>query len=628
MWSSFSQAKGNNTLIYDTLVSEKVWLNTSRPLEADDLQGRVVLVDFWTFCCINCIHVMPKLHALEQEFGSALTVIGVHSAKFANERDTDNIREAILRYGIEHPVVNDHHFAIWQAFGVRAWPTLVLIGPDGELAAVYSGEGDIERIREDIHDLLRIHDDELVTDPLPLALEKDKEPDHVLRYPSKIEAADDGFFIADSGHHRIVQVDATGEIVWAIGSGVQGFQDGDSAEAQFSLPHGLLYDEEAQLLYVADTGNHRVRRVNIATRQVDTILGTGERGTMYRVTNRQAVDTAIASPWDLVFYPNQSQIVIAMAGTHQLWQYDVEQKTVSVLAGNGREYIDDGRYPLNSLSQPSGLSVHGDALYFVDAETSSLRVLQDGAIRTLIGTGLFDFGFRDGIGREAELQHPIGVYADDSGVYIADSYNHAVRYYNVETGELTTIAGDGEVGDLQEDIDSTQFNEPNDILHINDVLYVVDTNNHLIQRLSILHEKVDELKVHEAALYEIADILPNVMALPHGVVAAEASVSIMLSLDKSWKINDDAPSFLTLFVQEDEDVYRQVEHWDKEALATLAVDLPVLAEDRAYRVQGSFYYCRKQNTSLCFVQSVDQTFSVAADGSDAITYVLDTLREE
>jgi thiol-disulfide isomerase/thioredoxin len=105
------------------------WLNTATPLRLADLRGKIVLLDFWTYCCINCMHIIPELTALERKYPNELVVIGVHSAKFHNEGDSENIRQAILRYEIQHPVVNDRDFRIWRSYAVRAWPTLMVIKP-------------------------------------------------------------------------------------------------------------------------------------------------------------------------------------------------------------------------------------------------------------------------------------------------------------------------------------------------------------------------------------------------------------------------------------------------------------------------------------------------------------------
>lgn len=459
------------TPIHKALTDDVKWVNTTGPITANDLAGRIILLDFWTYCCINCMHVLPKLAQLEQEFGDQITVIGVHSAKFATEGDTVNIRNAIAKYGIHHPVINDNEFKVWRMFGVNAWPTLLLIGPNGMMKQVYRGEGDIDEIRNDIEALLK-QNDKVVTKPLPVekpAMENaDQSP---LSFPGKIALYTpvDGapqLIISDSSNHRIVLVDMqTNQITKTIGSGEQGFADGPLDKARFDTPQGVIANGD--LIFVADTNNHRLRQIDLKSGTVTSLAGNGMRGSYDLDGNQPATKTALASPWDLAFYPDNNHIAIANAGTHQLWSYNRTDKTVSLLAGNGRESIDDGKLPNNSLSQPSGLAVHGTDLYFVDSETSSLRVMhKDGTIETLIGTGLFDFGLKDGTRDTARMQHAIGLTVTSDGtVYIADTYNHKIRMYR--DGQLSTLP----IDDLK---------EPNDILLFNNRLYITDTNHNRI----------------------------------------------------------------------------------------------------------------------------------------------------
>lgn len=610
MWPYYSKAENPITNIHNAIVQEKEWLNVSRPLKAEDLKGRIILLDFWTFCCINCMHVIPDLQYLEKKFDKKLTVIGVHSAKFANEREKENIRSAILRYGIEHPVVNDAAFRIWQGFGVHAWPTLLLISPDGRLEETFSGEGHRSELEEEIEDLITEYEKELNTSPLPIVLESAKVPSSVLRFPGKFEYAAkyDGspaFFISDSGNNRILGIRPSGEIFLTVG-GTAGFRDGDFKEAAFRSPQGLLYKDK--VLYVADTNNHSLRRIDLEEKKVSTIAGTGEQGSDRRVSNENALETKLASPWDLAFYPSDRYIAVAMAGTHQLWLYDIKEKTVSVLAGNGREAIDDGRYPFNSLSQPSGLAAYNDKLYFVDSETSSLRVLENGEIRTLIGTGLFDFGFADGEQGKALMQHPLGLFADEKGIIIADSYNHSIRQYNSDSGALSTISGDGTREIL---------NEPNDLLRIQDKLYVLDTNNHAIRVLTDnTFSTLDVMYPVSAPALLSAEELPNLLATKPEVTSTDTTVSI--GLPKGWKINRDAPSRLSLFTAEG----KHIESYDTPKLFALRIILPKLAPEQSYIIQGTLYYCEDKEGALCLIQSMHQEIMATKGGVKDLTLPL------
>lgn len=601
------------TNIHKTLASQTGWLNTSRALTPEDFKGRIILIDFWTFCCINCMHVIPDLKYLEDKFGDDLTVVGVHSAKFQNERDTENIRSAILRYDIHHAVVNDFDFSIWKKFGVRAWPTFVLINPQGTIENVYSGEGNRAEVEEDVEKLRERYAGKFVTAKLPIALEKDKKPATALSFPGKLDyiAEKKWLVVSDSGHQQIVLMTPEGKIIETIGSGKTGRKDGDFAAAEFNTPQGVLYQDNK--IYIADTNNHTLRVADLSARTVTTLAGTGKQGYDRTAHNAAALSTPLASPWDLAFYPDDKHIAIAMAGTHQLWSYDIEKKTVSVLAGNGRESIDDGRYPFNSLSQPSGLAVHNGKLYFVDSETSSLRVFEDGKIKTLIGTGLFDFGYKEGKQGEALMQHALGVFADDSGVYVADSYNHSIRRYDPTTSILSNFVGHGERGKDDGALAKAEFNEPNDLLKIGEKFYVADTNNNAIRVIE--SGKVSTLKIgkQEAGnLVSFATDLPNLEKIAPMDIADTATV--VIALQKGWKINDDAPSSLTLFDAKK----KPVKTFGLESIKKRSLALPKLAEG-AYHLQGTLYYCEEKEGAQCLIKSFDALLNVTADGQKEIT---------
>ncbi|MEM6753169.1 MAG: thioredoxin-like domain-containing protein, partial [Cyanobacteria bacterium P01_C01_bin.38] len=240
------------------------WLNTDKPFSLKQLRGRVVILDFFTYCCINCLHVLPDLKYLEQKYKDSVTVIGVHSAKFDNEKETENIRQAILRYNIEHPVLVDRDFRVWQEYAVKAYPTFAVIDPQGYVVASIVGEGKREILDEAIAKLIQLHQDKGTIDfrEFDLVLEKDKTPSITpLSFPGKVLATDSKLFIADSGHHRIVVSSLEGNVLHLIGSG-NGLKDGSFEESQFFASQGMAFDEVENILYVADTENHAIRKVD------------------------------------------------------------------------------------------------------------------------------------------------------------------------------------------------------------------------------------------------------------------------------------------------------------------------------------------------------------------------------
>lgn len=457
------------------------WLNVDKQLTPDVFKGRLVLLDFWTYGCINCMQTVPELKALEKKFGDKVLVIGVHSAKFENEKDTAKIVLAARRFNLTHPVINDSDFAIWNEYKVKAWPTLVLLGTDGQEISRYSGEGHGADLDRDISNAITTVSKNRAA--LPRA-RSDTRKDRELWFPARIIVANDQLYIANSGFNKITITDKSGKIQTTIGSGKEGFDDGSYDKATFNQPRGLALI--GSKLYIADTGNHALREVDLMAKKVTTLSGNGVRGHVYDVKNAPAKGVELASPWDVDVMKDGKTLVIAMAGLHQLWTYDTKEKTVSVLAGNGYEKIEDGPSVDASLAQPSGVSVLGGVVYFVDAESSSLREVKDGKVRTLIGSGLFDFGFEDGGRDAAKLQHPQGVLATKDKIYIADTYNNAIRVYGPAAQLLSTYKVTG-----------PYLLEPGDVAVSGSTLFVADTSHHLIKKVDLKTGAITALEVRK-----------------------------------------------------------------------------------------------------------------------------------
>src|SRR6266851_5327648 len=265
------------------LTGDRGWLNTDKPLSLAALRGKVVLLDFWTYGCINCMHIIPDLKKLEKKYPNELVVIGVHSAKFENEKDTENIRRIILRYEIEHPIVNDADFNIWRAYDVDSWPTRYLIDPAGYIIGRLSGEGGYEALDKAIADTIAEFRKrgELNETPLKLVLERAKVGDLPLAFPGKILADEKSgrLFVADSDHNRIVIAKFDGMLLETIGTGAHGADDGSFDRATFFRPQGMALDGET--LYVADTENHLIRSIDLKSKSVNTIAGTGHQSRQY-----------------------------------------------------------------------------------------------------------------------------------------------------------------------------------------------------------------------------------------------------------------------------------------------------------------------------------------------------------
>lgn len=471
------------------------WLNTAKPLKLKELRGKVVLLDFWTLCCINCMHIIPDLKKLEAKYPNELVVIGVHTGKFENEKDIKSIREAVLRYGIKHPVVNDADYKLWERFGSHGWPTLVLIDVDGKIIGSVSGEGHYQELDTAISVLIRTakQNGSLKAGRLNFLPEENKRPDSVLKFPGKIISDAEGkrLFISDSGHNRIVICDEQGSITAVIGSGKEGKQDGSFASAKFNHPQGLAH--QGNLVYIADTENHCLRLADLKSRTVTTIAGTGTQS--YSRAGGNATSTGLSSPWDLCLIGNK--LYIAMAGMHQLWQMDLKKKTISPYAGSGREEIHDGPAQQAALAQPSGLTTDGKKLYFADSEVSAIRscsISDAPEVETLIGSGLFNFGDADGELAKAKLQHPLGVLFNDGILYVADTYNHKIKSIDLKTKTCRTLFGTGKMGSLNAGKTSL-FSEPSGLALLGKRLFVADTDNDSIRVCDLASGKVNTIMI-------------------------------------------------------------------------------------------------------------------------------------
>ena len=458
------------------------------------------------------MHILPQLRKLEIKYAKSLFVIGVHAAKFATERATENVLAAVHRYNVNHPVVNDVELRVMSAFAVRAWPTLMFIDPEGKVIGKHEGEFQLEAMERALEAMIDEFDTVGILDqsPVPFRYGADLQDDRTLVFPGKILAPNDGkLYVADSNNHRIIIASPEGIVQDVIGNG-----ESPLALESFALPEGILnpigsewrYDAplfdnpqgmalDGDELYVADAGMHTIQRVDLALRQVNVIAGTGEQS-LIRHSGGDATSYPLNSPYDLVIDDNV--MYIAMAGAHQLWQMDIRENTIEPFAGTGGENIVDGPRMEALLAQPYGLALDGNNLFFADSETSSIRVAKIGAggrVVTLTGTGLFAFGDRDGIGKAAMLQHPQDVAAAPAAIYIADTYNHRIKRMDLSTLRVTTLAGNGEQGLVDGDALDACFDEPAGIAYRDGNLYIADTNNHAIRVFNVAESTVKTLEL-------------------------------------------------------------------------------------------------------------------------------------
>ncbi len=603
------------------------WLNTSGEITPQDLRGKIVILDFWTYCCINCIHILPELKALEQKYPNELVVIGIHSAKFENEKDTEHIREAIMRYEIEHPVINDSDMTLWQRFFTRSWPTIAVIDPEGYFVGVNRGEFEHEFLDKNVlTPILEYHRKKGTLDetPIDFHLERERAQPTPLRYPGKVLAdeASDRLYISDSNHNRIVVTTLDGRLVEIIGNGNIGADDGGYDVATFDHPQGMAL--KGDVLYVADTENHLIRKIDLSGKQVTTLAGTGEQNRTRR-TDDGLLKTALNSPWALMAIDDK--LYIAMAGPHQMWVLNENAGTVQPYAGSGIEDVIDGPLREAAMAQPSGVATDGEVLYVVDSEASSVRRIDlnpDGNVITVVGKaggGLFRFGDVDGVGAVVQLQHPLGITYHNGKLYVADSYNHKIKVVDPKTRECTTFLGTGTAGNAA---DPPQFSEPAGVTAAGARLYIADTNNHQI--------RVADLNTGRVSTLEIPGLTPpnppkaapkqrplkDVVQLPAIKIAPGEALpfEVQLDLPEGFKLNKLAPVTYRITAAAEQslvaakhlDVRKEAE--SAEGAAKFALPLEQQSGSATLLVSITYQFCRDGVGGLCKIRTANWSLPV------------------
>jgi len=572
------------------------WLGTDRPLLfRGALQGRVVLLDFWTSGCVNCLHALPVYRALEERFrGQPFQVVGIHSGKFDAEKEVSAVAEAMARNGIDHPVGTDSDHVVWDQYAIRGWPTAVLVDARGYAVAWFRGEPELGKLTAWVQAAL---DDGRARGVLAAGPAEFRRPGPgetgPLAFPGKVLAlSGGGLAVADSGHHRLLLLDAAGKLVRAVGSGLEGFSDGPADVASFRSPQGLAERDGA--LYVADTGNHAVRSVDLLSGRVETLAGTGRKGEGAIQPAADARTVSLRSPWDLTFLGDT--LWIAMAGSHQLWRLDVRSGALSAGAGSGREGLDDGPLSEATFAQPSGLATDGHVIYVADSEASAIRRVDPaaGTVRTLAGEGLFDAGLRDGPLARARFQHPQGLALDRGVLWVSDTFNGAVRRISLADGQVSTVA--------------RGLAQPGGLTVTAGRLVVADTDHHRLVTPTPGTGAVAPVPLTGVAPPSVRGVERPVLAtralpLQHledaPVASGGGELVLEVRLPEGHTFTAGAPQRVELTVDGRAAPVKLAEAAGGTLRATVAISPLRTPSDAVYSV--SLYYCRDGRDSVCLV---------------------------
>ncbi len=598
------------------------WLNTDTPLRFDqELKGRVVVLDFWTYCCIDCMHILPDLAALEQKYKSDPVVfIGVHSAKFANEASPETIRAAILRYEIGHPVVIDDAMKIWRAYGARSWPTLFVIDSTGNIALQTAGQDVRESLDHAIAQALEQGRtaDTLTSNPLTFKRESSVRAASGLMFPGKVLADKESnrLFVADSNHNRIVIAelpDAQGraKVIKVVGSGEVGQADGPAESATFDHPQGLAI--ALGNLYVADTENHLIRGIDLETFEVSTVVGTGKME-WDRTGGGMGTQQGLNSPWDLT--SEGSTLYVAMAGCHQIWRVDLPVGFARAFAGTGRENLVDGPAETSALSQPSGICAMGGKLYFADSEVSAIRGIDMATeqVFTIIGEGLFSFGDIDGVHPKAKLQHPLGVDAWGTSLIVADTYNHKIKQIDPDGRSVRTLFGTGAPAPTTED-SAVAFFEPGGVAVCDGEVFVADTNNHRIVRVHLESGEWCEIILEGLTAPEVDGIesCPPTDMPPAALVAGrDIELLLDLKLPEGASLNGEAPWSVSVTC----DGCAVAQKTGKGNNLPIRVIIPAnTVVSGCWEVRSAFTFCTESGGGMCVPGEAYWQGMVSMDGS-------------
>lgn len=459
------------------------WLNSDAQTIAGQ-RGRILALVFWNASSGYSQNLIDELARIKAKYPLGLAVLGIHIPKFDKEADDRVIMKAVNRQRINFPVANDRNWITWQHFGITRWPSVALIDGAGAVREIVAGDDQIELLEKMIGELIN---ESATSHSMKEHAFRANNPEErsVLSFPSGITVTDSHLYIADTGNNRILECTHQGRILREFGNGHPDLNDGPANDAAFNSPRGLCLVRET--LYIADTGNHALRRINLIGGDVATVLGTGRPGQPREGVSKHSSENSLNMPWGLS--GSNDKLYIAMAGCNQIWEYELGNARLRFIAGTGDLGIADGPGKNALFAQPADVALVQQSLYVVDSATSAVRAiqLQQNTVQTLVGQGLYEFGDQDGERRDARLQFPQAIALDPNSpvLWIADTYNGSLRKLRLGGGGMSTQQ-------LPQSL-----NEPAALAVGAGSLWIADAGAHEILRYDFASELLSRLPIGE-----------------------------------------------------------------------------------------------------------------------------------
>jgi Redoxin/NHL repeat len=459
------------------------WCNAEKQ-SIESMRGRVLAIVFWNASSSYCTNIFSGLARLQAKFPVDFAIFGIHVPKFDAETNDRTVIKAINRLKIPFPVANDLNWICWQHFGVSQWPSIVLIDREGRIHDIIVGDDQQEKLDANVAELVSRETQMFVNPLVPLKFQS-SEFLSPLSFPSGLAATDTHLYVADTANHRILECNHNGRILREFGNGHPDMNDGPYSEAAFHSPRGLCWIRE--MLYVADTGNHAIRKINLLKGDVETVVGSGKLGTPREGSSRHPSENQLNQPWGLS--GSNDRLYIGMAGSNQVWEYELGNSRLRKVAGTGELGLVDGSARHALFAQPSGLALVQQSLYVVDSASSAIRAIQlsQGTVQTLVGQQLYEFGNKDGERRDARMQFPQAVVLDPNApvLWIADTYNGLLRKLRLGGGGMTTQPLNRRLG------------QPSALAASAGTLWIADAAQHEVLRFDIASEAITRLPIGE-----------------------------------------------------------------------------------------------------------------------------------